>query len=859
GAPAFSCALQKGMPKLQGYSLGCAVMGLLQASLLVLVGVTLAEAQWPWWDRWRQNPSPVKHYPQSQGQAFWPPGSRTVSQDPAKLELNPFLKPVQAPVQFYPRAFSRKPAVSPVQTPVQDPVQIPMQRSEQNHGQLPALAPVQSPRDHSAQNPDHASVQDPVPTPVQKPLQQPVLSPLLPGPNQPVWNLAQTPVPAPAQSPVVTNGLQPAMAPVQGPVLNPPVPAQSPALAPVQDQIQDPLPPPAWNSALASNPNAMFVPVWDPAQDPHPVPHPLPVLMTGLNPPVWNLVHTPMPAPVPHQVLTNGLSPVFAQVQDPVWNPQPAPAQDPVLPSSLNPVPAVAPVHGSPPVHAQDLARPSSLNPVPVVAPVHGSPPVHAQDPALPSSLNQVPVHGSPPVHAQDLARPSSLNPVPVEAPVHGSPPVLAQDPALPSSLNPVPVVAPVHGSPPVHAQNPAQAGGLTPLLMPPQIPIYTPAQAPGWDPAHAPLVSPGFDPLQTQAKLPPEPLKKLTWQFPKVPERPQQPPVHFDLRQPTPANSVAAACGESVVHVEVKLDLFGTGRLVNPSFLTFGGCAAVGQDSAAHVLIFQSELQACGSVLTMTEDDLIYSFILRYSPEPLPGTPIIRSEGAMVRVECHYSRKHNVSSNALVPSWLPYASTEVAEEHLVFTLKLMTDDWRFERPSNQYFLGDLMNIEASLVQFNHIPLRVFVDSCVATAVPDVNVVPRYSFIENHGCLVDAKVTGSSSHFLQRTQGDKLQFQLEVFRFEQDNSSLIYITCSLRGSTVSHPTDADHKACSFTANGYVLTQLCLLLSLGFVLRVLYVWLLGLHFEAKVSLGPILVEEDADENDVMEFLLKYKNL
>lgn len=63
----------------------------------------------------------------------------------------------------------------------------------------------------------------------------------------------------------------------------------------------------------------------------------------------------------------------------------------------------------------------------------------------------------------------------------------------------------------------------------------------------------------------------------------------------------------------------------------------------------------------------------------------------------------------------------------------LLVDDWSSERPSNQYYLGQLINIEASVLQFNHVPLRVLVDSCVATAVPDVTAVPSYSFIENYG------------------------------------------------------------------------------------------------------------------------------
>lgn len=59
--------------------------------------------------------------------------------------------------------------------------------------------------------------------------------------------------------------------------------------------------------------------------------------------------------------------------------------------------------------------------------------------------------------------------------------------------------------------------------------------------------------------------------------------------------------------------------------------------------------------------------------------------------------------------------------------------DWVSESASNQYFLGELINIEASVLQFYHVPLRVYVDGCVATPVPDLNAVPRYSFIDNYG------------------------------------------------------------------------------------------------------------------------------
>ncbi|KTF91041.1 hypothetical protein cypCar_00038969 [Cyprinus carpio] len=251
-------------------------------------------------------------------------------------------------------------------------------------------------------------------------------------------------------------------------------------------------------------------------------------------------------------------------------------------------------------------------------------------------------------------------------------------------------------------------------------------------------LDSRGFaqEPLGSQEKqLLQGSVKPLDWRFPIVPEVPRELAVNFQLRQPVTPSSVAVQCSENQVLVEVKKDLFSNGQLIQPSGLSMGGCPVVGEDSVSGVLIFEYELQDCNSVLMMTENELVYTFALTYTPVAFAGTPITRAEGAVVGVQCHYQRYCNVSSNALRPAWITYASTKFGEDILLFTLKLMMDDWSYQRPSNVYFLGDIINIEASVNGYEHVPLRVFVDGCVATQVPDVNALPRYSFIENHGWL----------------------------------------------------------------------------------------------------------------------------
>ncbi|XP_005802079.1 zona pellucida sperm-binding protein 3-like [Xiphophorus maculatus] len=292
---------------------------------------------------------------------------------------------------------------------------------------------------------------------------------------------------------------------------------------------------------------------------------------------------------------------------------------------------------------------------------------------------------------------------------------------------------------------------------------------------------------------------KELTWKYPDDPQPDPKPNVPFEQRYPAtvPAATVAVECREAIAHVEAKKDLFGIGQPINPNDLILGNCPPTGEDPVAQVLIYEVELHKCGSQLTTTDDALVYTYFLNYSPSNLGFTPIVRTTQAPVIVECHYPRKHNVSSLPLEPLWVPFSAVKMAEEFLYFTMKLMTDDWLSERPSYQYFLGDLIRIEVTVKQYFHVPLRVYVDRCVATLSPDATSSPNYAFLDNFGCLVDARITVCDSRFMARTEENKLQFQLEAFRFQNPDSGLIYITCHMKATSTAHPIDGQHRACTY--------------------------------------------------------------
>uniref|UniRef100_A0A8D0GP24 Zona pellucida sperm-binding protein 3 n=1 Tax=Sphenodon punctatus TaxID=8508 RepID=A0A8D0GP24_SPHPU len=279
-------------------------------------------------------------------------------------------------------------------------------------------------------------------------------------------------------------------------------------------------------------------------------------------------------------------------------------------------------------------------------------------------------------------------------------------------------------------------------------------------------------------------------------------------LRAVSSLQPVTVHCQEAQLVVIVHRDLFGTGRLIKATDLSLGpaACPYTSLNAAENTVIFEAGLHECGSTLQMTPDFLIYSTSLYYNPSPARNSVIQRTNPAVVPIECHYPRKDNVSSKAIKPTWVPFSSTISAEEQLDFSLRLMNDDWSTERPSSAFQLGDVMHIQADVRTGNHVALRLFVDSCVATLTPDRASSPQYAIIDFNGCLIDGRSDDTSSAFLSlRPRQDSLRFMVDVFRFAGDARDLSYITCHLKVTAVDQAPDPLNKACSFNKASNVWT------------------------------------------------------
>ncbi|NWZ52648.1 ZP3 protein, partial [Haliaeetus albicilla] len=93
--------------------------------------------------------------------------------------------------------------------------------------------------------------------------------------------------------------------------------------------------------------------------------------------------------------------------------------------------------------------------------------------------------------------------------------------------------------------------------------------------------------------------------------------------------------------------------------------------------------------------------------------------------------RMGSVSSGAIQPTWVPFSSTIAHRRRLRFALDVYDSTWSSRLHQPTYSLGELINIEASVSTDPRLPLRVFVDECVAS--PSTAAWLEYKVIADNG------------------------------------------------------------------------------------------------------------------------------
>uniref|UniRef100_A0AAJ7WJR8 Zona pellucida sperm-binding protein 3-like n=1 Tax=Petromyzon marinus TaxID=7757 RepID=A0AAJ7WJR8_PETMA len=115
-----------------------------------------------------------------------------------------------------------------------------------------------------------------------------------------------------------------------------------------------------------------------------------------------------------------------------------------------------------------------------------------------------------------------------------------------------------------------------------------------------------------------------------------------------------------------------------------------------------------------LTNQSIVYS-------NPFYHVPVGGLEGDEAfnfSVECDYPRRGSVSfEKDLLPQQEDFSDLLEAVGSFNFSLTIMDEEWQQPRSSATFLLGGAVNLEARVqsVGGGHLPLRLFIDSCIAT------------------------------------------------------------------------------------------------------------------------------------------------
>ncbi|KAK1176385.1 hypothetical protein AOXY_G1258, partial [Acipenser oxyrinchus oxyrinchus] len=261
-------------------------------------------------------------------------------------------------------------------------------------------------------------------------------------------------------------------------------------------------------------------------------------------------------------------------------------------------------------------------------------------------------------------------------------------------------------------------------------------------------LLSPRVNPVN--APVPPELQRVMN---PKPVAMPRPLPISL-------AAAVRVLCSENKMYVRVRTDLYGF--KCKAGQLTLGtSCRSNGVSGG--YLLFTYGLKECGSQASVEAGQLVYKNVLKYVPS-VQNSTIRRSMPFTVPLQCRYYRYHHVYRHGIRPLWRNPTRFKSLKTPYGFALRIINGDWVPDRMMNTFYIGQPIHFQAT-TNLTIPGTKLFIHSCYATASPASNSTPRYTVIENYGCMVDSKYETCSSHFVPPRTNNTINLIVDAFQF----------------------------------------------------------------------------------------------
>ncbi|KAG7315818.1 hypothetical protein KOW79_020684 [Hemibagrus wyckioides] len=262
------------------------------------------------------------------------------------------------------------------------------------------------------------------------------------------------------------------------------------------------------------------------------------------------------------------------------------------------------------------------------------------------------------------------------------------------------------------------------------------------------------------------------------------------EIKPPSQPKSVQLLCHIDRIYVRVLKSLF-----TNPEaekYLKVGTCP-VNKDTPEHYY-FLYPINSCNVQRQENQNRVLYSNTLTY--EPVSDELVIRELPFSVQLECRYNKHFRSYSVGFQPQ--VEAGTVLLSLQGVVSLTSVDENWMPLSMVQSHTIGQPVYFEAKAPD-SLTGKRIYLNKCYITASPDPDATPKYTVIDNYGCMVDSK-TSDQSKFYPSDYKTTLRFSVAALMFKDMSSTPedkieMFIHCELNVGN-EQPTPSI-KSCSY--------------------------------------------------------------
>ncbi|TSK17878.1 Zona pellucida sperm-binding protein 3 [Bagarius yarrelli] len=258
----------------------------------------------------------------------------------------------------------------------------------------------------------------------------------------------------------------------------------------------------------------------------------------------------------------------------------------------------------------------------------------------------------------------------------------------------------------------------------------------------------------------------------------------------PSEPKVIELLCHVDRIYVRVLRSL-----LTDPNaeqYLKVGTCSV--NKNTAEYYYFLYPIDSCDVQRDENEDRVLYSNTLTY--EPVTSGPVVREMGFSVPLECHYNKHFRSYSAGVQPKI--QSGTVTMNLRSVVVLRPVDENWNPVDVLQNTTVGQPLYFEAKAPGL--VGKRLFLNMCHVTASQNSDALPKYTVIDNSGCMVDGKNTYQSK-FYPSEDRTTVRFSIGALLFKDSpstESTEMFIHCEMTLED-DFPT-ASAKSCSYNTD-----------------------------------------------------------